>query len=504
LDLGRISKKSGLVLSLPPELYSVESVRKIDRAAINSGGISGYELMTRAGQFAFDVIRQKYPVAKHWQVICGPGNNGGDGYVIARLAQDAGIGVSVVALTATEDLNGDAATAAADFAATGGQVFKFSGKLDFGADLLIDGIFGSGLTRAVSGSFQQVINAMNLHAASVIALDIPSGLDADTGQVLGCAVHATDTVTFVGQTPGLFIGDASSYVGHIHFTDLDIPESIRASETPVMRHIKTDSVQQHLPARHHNAHKGDFGHVLVVGGGPGMPGAVRICGEAALRAGAGVVSVATHPDHSSFVCTQRPELMGAGVETESDLREFLEKADVVAIGPGLGTSEWARRLFAAVLSCDLPLIVDADALNLLADLKASRANWVLTPHPGEAGRLLNASTASIQENRLAALHRIADEYAGTAILKGAGTLVSARSGIPWICSAGNPGMAAPGMGDALTGIVAGFIGQGLPLEMAASLGVQVHAQAGDAAATRGERGLMVTDLLAEIRPIVNQ
>lgn len=490
-------------MSLPTEIYSVASVRKIDRAAIEAGNILGYTLMTRAGQFSFAVIRQKYPDATHWQVVCGSGNNGGDGYVIARLAMDAGISVSVIALTPSEDLPGDAATAAMDFAATGGVVVEFTGALDSEADLLIDALFGTGLTREVSGAYKEAIEAMNLHVARVIAIDIPSGLDADTGQVMACAVRATDTVTFVGQTPGLYVGDAAAYVGDVYFSALDIPDSIHSLEMPVMRRFDTDRLVQHLPPRSRTSHKGDFGHVLVIGGAPGMPGAVRICGEAALRAGAGGVTVATHPEHSQMICTERPELMCMGVESEADINALIEKADVIAIGPGLGTGEWSRTLLGAVLTCERPLVVDADALNLLADAEASRANWVLTPHPGEAGRLLNTSTAAIQKDRLGSLQAIADRYQGVVVLKGAGTLVSTATGAPWICSAGNPGMAAPGMGDALTGIVAALCAQGLSLQMAAIVGVQIHAEAGDAAAVAGERGLLVTDLLAQLRSIVN-
>jgi hydroxyethylthiazole kinase-like uncharacterized protein yjeF len=490
-------------VSLPTEIYSVASVREIDRAAIDAGNISGYTLMTRAGQFAFAVVRQKYPDATRWQVVCGSGNNGGDGYVIARMAIDAGISVSVIALMPVEDLQGDAATAAMDFAVAGGTVVEFAGSLDSSADLLIDALLGTGLTRDVTGAYKVAIEAMNLHAAPVIAMDVPSGLDADTGQVMGFAVRATDTVTFVGQTPGLTVGDAAAYVGDVSFSDLDIPDAIHSREMPVMRRIDTDLIAQHLPRRSRTSHKGDFGHVLVVGGAPGMPGAIRICGEAALRAGAGVVTVATHPTHSQMICTERPELMCLGVESEADIYGLIEKADVIAIGPGLGTDEWSRTLLDTVLTCELPLVVDADALNLLADAGASRENWVLTPHPGEAGRLLATSTAAIQEDRLGSLRAMTDRYQGVVVLKGAGTLVSSAAGAPWVCSAGNPGMAAPGMGDALTGILAALCAQGLSLEMAAIVGVQIHAEAGDAAAAQGERGLLVTDLLAALRSIVN-
>ena len=490
-------------MSLPSGIYSVSSVRNIDKAAISDGGISGYQLMTRAGQAAVEAARDAYPDAKRWQVICGSGNNGGDGFVVARMAAERGIAVSVICLVSPESLSGDASTAYMDFAAMGGGVAEFDGTLDDEATLLFDGLLGSGLERAVEGQFAAAVVAMNGHPAPVIALDIPSGVHGDTGEVLGTAVKADITVTFVGLKSGLFLDKGSDLTGKLVFAGLDIPDECRKSEPAILRRIDDRFIRKAFSPRERSAHKGDFGHVLVVGGGPGMPGAVRICGEAALRSGAGLVSIATHPCHSAQIPGTRPELMCMGVESADQLAPMIEKASVIAIGPGLGTDDWARALLDAVLACDRPVVADADALNLVAEGTTREGNWILTPHPGEAARLLETSSDAVQADRRAALAGLAEKLNGTVVLKGSGTLVSAAKGPPWLCSAGNPGMASAGMGDALTGIIAGLRAQHLRNEAAAVAGVQIHASSGDTAALGGERGLVVSDLLAEIRGHVN-
>lgn len=490
-------------MNLPAGIYSVSSVRNIDAAAINDGGIGGYTLMMRAGQAAVEAARKAYPDARRWQVICGPGNNGGDGYVVARFAAEHGIAISVICLTSPEELSGDAATAYMDFAALGGVVADFDGSLDAEAGLIFDGLLGSGLERPVAGRFAQVVDAINTHPAPVVALDIPSGLHGDSGKILGTAVQADLTITFVGLKSGLFLDSGPDLVGQLEFAGLDIPDEYRDREEPILRRIDADFMRKVLPRRGRSAHKGDFGHVLIVGGGPGMPGAVRICGEAALRAGAGLVSIATHPCHSAQIPMGRPELMCAGVAAADDLKPMIARASVVAVGPGLGTSDWSRSMLDEVLASDRPLVVDADALNLLAAGTTREGDWILTPHPGEAARLLGSSTGAVQGDRRAALADLAGKLGGTVVLKGAGTLVSAGDGAPWLCSAGNPGMASAGMGDALTGIIAALRAQHLSNEAAAAAGVQIHAMAGDAAANAGERGMVASDLLAEIRSRVN-
>ncbi len=489
--------------SLPANIYSVAAVREMDRTTIEDHGVPGYTLMRRAGEAAAREAIEYFPDAKRWQVVCGAGNNGGDGFVVARLAALQGIVVSVLALVDPETLTGDAATAWGDFAAEGGVVLPWSRELDPEAELLIDGILGSGLEREVGGEFAGAVSAFNEHAAPVLALDIPTGINGDTGEVMGCAVRADLTVTFVGLKSGLFLGDAPGYCGAIRFAGLEIPDTYRDDIDAVYRRIDDELLAQALGPRARAAHKGDFGHVLVVGGGEGMPGAVRLAGEAALRAGAGRVSIATHPSHAAIIVASRPELMSHAVASPSDLEPLLDKADVIAFGPGLGQSEWARALFEQLADDRRPAVWDADALNLLVETPNSAPNRVITPHPGEAGTLLGIGTADVQRDRPAAMAALAEKYGGVAVLKGAGTLVSSTKREPALCTAGNPGMASPGMGDVLTGVVAALIAQGLDLETAAAVAVEAHARAGDRAAEGGERGLIASDLLAELRAVLN-
>jgi NAD(P)H-hydrate epimerase len=489
--------------SLPVEIYSVATVREIDRRAIEDEGIPGYTLMTRAGAAAIRAAREQFPDAKRWQVVCGAGNNAGDGYVVARLAAQDGIVVSVLALVDPESLTGDAATAYGDFAAEGGVVMAWEGVLDDEADLVVDALLGSGLERDVTGEFAKAVSAMNAHRAHVMALDIPTGVHGDTGQVMGTAVEADLTVTFVGLKAGLFSGEGAELSGVIAFDGLDVPEHCRPQAEATSRRISDRVLRRCLKRRARSAHKGDFGHVLIIGGGEGMPGAVRLAGEAALRTGAGLVSVATHPAHASIIVGSRPELMSHGIADADSLAPLLEKATAVAFGPGLGTSEWARQLFAVVGGLELPCVWDADALNLLAEMPAQSGRRIITPHPGEAGRLLGEPTATVQDGRRAALIALQDKYGGVVVLKGANTLVTSKKKVPWLCTSGNPGMASPGMGDVLTGIIAALLAQGLGKEASAVVGVEAHARAGDRAARAGERGTIASDLIAELRNVIN-
>lgn len=489
--------------NLPAEIHTVAGVRELDRCAIEDEGVRGYTLMMRAGRAAVDAALARFPDAQRWQVVCGTGNNAGDGYVVARLAAAEGRSVSVLTLIDPASLGGDAATAYGDFAAEGGVAVPWSGELDAEAELLVDAMLGSGLDRDVGGDFAAAVTAINAHGAAVVALDIPTGVNGDTGRVMGTAVRADLTVTFVGLKAGLFLADGRKHCGALEFAGLDVPRSCRERVKPAFRRMNQKTLSASLKRRARDAHKGDFGHVLIVGGGAGMPGAVRLAGEAALRTGAGLVSIATHPTHANIIVASRPELMSHAIEDPGDLEPLIEKADVVAFGPGLGQTDWSRALYDVVAALDLPAVWDADALNLLAGARSVNADRILTPHPGEAGRLLGTSAEDVQDDRRAALDALVDRYGGTCVLKGAGTLVSGADGVPWLCTSGNPGMAAPGMGDVLTGIVAALRAQGLGAETAAALGVEVHARAGDLAAARGERGLLASDLLEALRAVVN-
>jgi NAD(P)H-hydrate epimerase len=368
-------------------------------------------------------------------------------------------------------------------------------------DAIVDALLGTGLERPVTGEWADAIAQCNASRAPVLALDIPSGLHADTGRVLGSAVRADATISFIGLKQGLFTGQGPDHCGLIRFNALDVPAAIYATEVLAARRIDWASERGLLPTRLPSAHKGDFGHVLVVGGAPGMSGAPRLAGEAALRAGAGLVTVATHPDHAGWLNLARPELMVRAAADAEALRDAARRADVIAVGPGLGQGDWGRALFAGALSLGRPLVVDADALNLLAADPVRRDDWVLTPHPGEAARLLGCTAADIEADRFAAVAALQRRYGGIVVLKGAGSLILGPGHRPvGVCSDGNPGMASGGTGDALTGIIASLQGQGLEAEQAAAMGVCLHAAAGDHAAREGLRGMLASDLIGALRP----
>ncbi len=485
--------------NLPIKLYRAAQVRELDRIAIQERGIPGFELMSRAGHEVFVSIKGHWPKVQSIAVFCGSGNNAGDGYIIAGLALAAGLDVCVYAVSDPEKLQGDALTAYRQYSEANGKVMPFQAGQAVNADVLVDALLGTGLDRPVAGLYAEAIRAINTHSAPVIAVDIPSGLNADTGNVMGCAVKAKCTVTFIGLKQGLFTGQAAGYCGEICYAQLGVPDDVFAD----LEATATRVVKMPLPRRDRCAHKGSCGHVLIVGGELGYSGAARMAGEAALRVGAGLVSVATRIEHSGLMNMGRPELMCHGVETAEQLSVLLGKADVVVVGPGLGQSAWAKALFNAAIASGKPMVIDADGLNLLANSPGTNRGWILTPHPGEAARLLNCATADIQKDRFAAVSSIQAKYGGVAIVKGAGTLIASEQELA-VSNTGNPGMASGGMGDVLSGVIAGLLAQGLSLQDAAQQGVYNHGLAADLAAAKdGERGLLASDLMPYLRQLVN-
>lgn len=492
-------------MPLPVALYTTAQVRAIDAHAIEVLGIPSYTLMKRAGEASLRYLRQRWPTAHRIVVVCGGGNNGGDGYVLARFARAAGLTVSVLAAVAPERLEADARRAHEDCVASGVSVERFRSEALADGDVVVDAVLGIGLRSIVRDDIVAVIEAINVAHRPVCALDVPSGLDADTGASLGAAIRADCTVTFVGLKAGLFIGEGPERAGTVFFDDLEVPVPPEPRFRPCLERITEAEVSRALPRRARAAHKGEFGRVLVIGSGAGMPGATRLAGEAALRVGAGLVTVAVAPENLTAIVSGRPELIGLAVEDGAQLAEPLARADVVAVGPGLGRTPWARSLLRAALESGKPLVLDADALNLLADGEppSRHGAWILTPHPGEAGRLLDLPTSEVQRDRLAALDQLIERYGGIIVLKGAGTLVGAAELTPGLCERGNPGMATAGMGDVLTGAIAGILGQCRDPWVAARAGVLVHAMAGDALARTGERGLLASDVARELRTCVN-
>ncbi len=491
-------------MSLPVFLYTSAQVRAIERTAIETFGLTGYTLMERAGAGALRCLRERWPAVRRIAVICGPGNNGGDGYVLARLARAAGCEVTVLAASAPQRLHGDALRACEDWRAAGGSVHAFTPQALEPAEVLVDALLGTGLAGAVREDLTRVIGAINASDRPVLALDVPSGLDADRGEPLGTSVRAECTVTFVALKTGLFLGEGPVLCGMVRLEALGLDALQAERPIPALERLERAELGQVLPRRARAAHKGDFGHVLVIGGGPGMPGAARLAAEAALRVGAGRVTVAVAAQNVAVVVATRPELMCVPLVGAETVQALAARCDVLAVGPGLGQDAWARVALEAALECGKPVVVDADALNLVAATPPRKPReWILTPHPGEAARLLGRTAAAVQADRPGALAALVARYGGTVVLKGAGTLLGRSGTVPALCEHGNPGMAGPGMGDVLTGVIAGLLAQCRDPWRAARAGVLIHALAGDAAACDGERGMLAGDLIEELRRCVN-
>jgi NAD(P)H-hydrate epimerase len=495
-------------MNRPTAIYDAAQVRALDAYEIEKRRVPGFTLMTRAAEGALDLLRGRWPQARRVAVVCGAGNNGGDAYVLARLAQAAGLEALVLAATPPDKLSGDARRAQEEWLAAGGHAHPFAAHALSGSDVIVDGLLGIGLKGAPRAESVAVIRAINAAKRPVLALDIPSGVDADTGVVHDAAVRAEVTLSFVGFKAGLFLGAGPEYAGVVLLDDLGVVAPALPQFTPLMRRIDEAEIAASLPRRPRQAHKGTSGRVLVVGGGAGMPGALRLAGTAALRVGAGLVSVAGAAENLVPVTAATPEIIYLPTTSATGIDEPMRAADVVAIGPGLGQDEWAQRLWAQVLDgAATPVIVDADALNLLAATPVKLPpGWIITPHPGEAARLLGVPVPEVQRDRLGAVRELAARYGAVAVLKGAGTLVASGTGDAteiFICDRGNPGMATAGMGDVLTGVIAGLRAQVPDSARAARVGVLVHALAGDSAAQGGQRGLLASDLLAELRGWVN-
>lgn len=482
-------------------LYSAESVRAMDASAI-AAGTPGYALMRRAALQAFSLLKHRWPRAKHITVLCGPGNNGGDGYVIAELAHKSGRTVNLLQLS---DPSGESAVQAyADALASGLQAQPYSDSLLGETQLIVDAIFGTGLTRAPEGQSKDAIESANTHAAPCFAIDIPSGLQADNGGTPGVAIVADATLTFIAPKIGLYTGAGPACCGEQYFDTLGVARQHIDEQEPTAYRLSAKLVAEMLPKRDASAHKGTAGHVLVIGGNHGMSGAVRLAGEAALRSGAGLVSVACHPDSVLPVSNGRPELMVHAVNHAQDLEPLLQRATAIVLGPGLGQDSWARDLYNATMKWHTPKVLDADALNLLAKAPQACPRTVITPHPTEAARLLDTDTKTIQANRPHAAEQLAYCYKATAVLKGPGSLIATECGRLYLCTRGNQGMASGGMGDLLTGVVAALLASGSTTHHAAAAGTWLHSAAADRAAVDGQTGMIASDLLPALRQLRDQ
>ncbi|WP_368564861.1 NAD(P)H-hydrate dehydratase [Pseudoxanthomonas sp. UTMC 1351] len=483
-------------------LYGTPAARQLDSCATELLGGDGYTLMQRAGLAAWQYLLLHWPHAQSIVVVCGPGNNGGDGYVLAWLARRSGRTVQVVHLPSHSPRSELAQRACTEYVAAGGQVELFRAALP-PADIVVDGLFGIGFARAPDAESLALIGAINAQAVPVFSLDVPSGVDAATGAVPGVAVIANRTLQFIARHVGLYTGEALEYTGALDMDALDVPPASFDHVTAFASLLSADALAVWLLPRRRNTHKGESGRVLCIGGDHGSGGAILLCAEAALRSGAGLLSVATREAHVAPLLARRPEAMARAVESDQDLQPLLERTDCIALGPGLGQSEWSRAVFRLAMDAGKPLVIDADGLNLLAAAPRLLHDAVLTPHPGEAARLLGTDTADVQRDRFTAAQAIADRFGAAVVLKGAGTIVAAPEHMPRVIDAGNPGMAVGGMGDVLTGVIAALRGQGLNAFDAASAGALLHSLAGDEAAWDGQRGLLPSDLMPHLRRLAN-
>ncbi|GEA51396.1 bifunctional NAD(P)H-hydrate repair enzyme Nnr [Vibrio inusitatus NBRC 102082] len=489
-------------------LYSPQQIKQSEPKAAELAGITLYQLMERAGHAAFERLQSMLPNTGRILVCCGSGNNGGDGFVVARLALEFGYDVDVFQPYYCESNTPDSAQAKHKWLSQGTVISSSIGELEH-YDLIVDGLLGTGLEGNVRDNLANLITSLNQSNLPILSLDIPSGLHADTGRILGVAVVATVTVTFIGNKRGLVTGQSRDIVGELYIADLGVEPEFQSLETELAYIFDKEEARARLPERKHTSHKVHCGRTLLVGGHKGTSGAIIMAAQGACRVGAGLISAMTHQDTIIPLLTRQPEVMSISVDNESNnelIEDAMHSATVIALGPGLGTDDWSKNLFNLSIGESKSKVIDADGLNLLAqsascyDLNRS----ILTPHPGEAARLLDCSIQEVEQDRYAAIETIQSKYQCVVLLKGAGTLIYDGQ-TTYVITAGNSGMASGGMGDVLTGVIAGLLSQGLKPIDAACLGAWLHSTAADNIARQsGKIGMLATDLLPEIHSLLNQ
>lgn len=486
---------------LPDALYSAAQVRGLD-ASLIAAGTKGFELMQRAARATWRALVRQWPSANELSVLAGQGNNAGDGYLVAVLAQRAGWMVRVLAVGDPQRLQGDAGLAHAEAMSEKVSIEAWSAQSEL-RGVVLDALLGTGLSGDVREPYASAIAAINASGLPVAAVDIPSGLSADTGRILAHAVRADLTVTFIGLKVGLFTGDAADVVGELVFNDLHADSQLLEGAPVSARRLNAGNLPR-LAARPPASHKGKFGHVLLMGGDRGFGGAILLSAQSALRSGAGMVSVATRSEHVPAALARIPEAMVVGASSANQLMGLLQKVSVLVVGPGLGQAAWGRSLLSAAANAPVPQVWDADALNMLAEERVRLPrDCVITPHPGEAARLLGISTAQVQADRPAAAHALSKKYTAVVVLKGAGSLIAGPDGRLAVCHQGHPAMATAGLGDVLAGLVGALLAQGMEAFDAACLAVWLHANAGEQQGKFG-RGLAASDLIPAIRQLLEE
>lgn len=493
---------------LQDNLYSANTVRKIDQLAISELNNNAIKLMNRAGMAAFDELVQAFGQPSLITVFCGTGNNAGDGYILAARAAQKCIPVQVVELSNTEKFSDETLRARQYAIDNNARLIDFDPDLDIQQGVIVDCLLGIGYKGQLRQPYDQAIALINAAELPVLSMDIPSGLNPDTGAVEDNVVTADLTVTFIAAKQGLFTGKGPALCGEVIYHSLDISEQLFDRFQPSAKLSDLFELLELLPHFVGDEYKNQRGHCMIIGGDHGYGGAASMAAEASLRVGSGLTSVATQPQHVSSILARCPEIMACGVMSGQQLEPWLEKPSVLVVGPGLGRSAWSEQLLQKAVASGLPMVLDADALNILADgrvVKATDHAWVLTPHAAEAARLLNVSVAEVEANRFSAVQQIQQKYNAVVILKGPGSLIAADNQITKICPYGNPGMASAGMGDLLSGIIGGLIAQGLSLQDAAELGCCLHSAAADKLVDgSGYRGIAATDVLPHLHRFLNQ
>lgn len=489
---------------LPTRLYTAQQVKQGEQLAAQQAGVEMYALMQRAGKAVYDHIRNHHPTVNRLSILCGCGNNGGDGFVVAKLAQQDGLEVQLYLSRDEGKISGDAKKAKQEWLNGDGEISSIDSFKAGEAELIVDGLLGTGLSGDVREPIQVIIDKVNEANLPVVSIDIPSGLCSDTGAILGAAISANSTVTFIGVKQGLMTGQARNVVGELYFSGLGVNDEFERLVSHSSLRLSPKSVKQLLPQRSPTAHKGKHGRLLCIGGNEGYAGAIRLCATAAARTGAGLIRTLCHESATLPLQIGCPEVMTRSWSGEGNLlNEALGATDVIALGPGLDTDSWAQSLFSACSEAPKTKVLDADALNLLANTPSIDHARVITPHPGEAARLLGCSVAEVEQNRFQAISELQGKYGGVVVLKGAGTLVYDGHDI-FVCNAGNPGMATGGMGDVLTGIIAAMLAQGLSPSDAAKVGTLIHSLAADRLAKQyGQIGLLASDIIIESRAVIH-
>lgn len=505
------------------KIVTAKEMQMLDKQAIEEYSVPSLRLMENAGLRVFEEIQRFYDriKGKAVTIVAGKGNNGGDGLVVARHLKKAGAAVTVYLLVDVGEISQDAKASLAAYKKIRGKFYPKSSYDLKGlqarlavSDLVVDAIFGTGLNSMVKGLAKEAVSAINASGKPVVSIDIPSGINTDTGEVMGTAVKAELTVTLGLPKPGFFLYPGADYVGLLRIVDIGIPKVLVDQLQVRIELLIEDQMADLLPRRPSNAHKGSFGHTAVIAGSVGKTGAAVMASLSALRVGAGMVTLAL-PESLEATLPKRPwEIMTLplpetvdhtiSLSAEKAIMQFLEGKAAVAIGPGLSTQTETQELVRNLIrQNEIPTVLDADGLNAFAGkaalLSHARAPLILTPHPGEMSRLSGLSTEKIQKDRLGVARQFSQEHRVCLVLKGAKTIIAEPSGFLSINPTGNPGMATAGTGDVLTGIIAGLLAQGLSTLAAAKLGVYLHGLAGDIAADqRGSVGLIAGDLIEQI------